>query len=119
MISLFLLLGQLVNLFDALVGHLLDLFQSMVFQIFGDLFLFQQLFQPFIAISTNVCEVQYGDPQRSCEPVLARDFASFLSQSRDGDSNDLAIVRGVEIQVGSENGLFNALNLGDVPGLDW
>ena len=106
----------LIQPLDVVVGQLLALFQRPPFFILADQLVFQQLLDVLVAIAPDVAQrdaMVFGNMMDLLHQLLAPLFG----ERRDGHPNQLAVVGGVQSQLGSPDGLLDGSDLRNVPGL--
>ena len=98
-----LLISSIADLF---VGELLDLFEGALLFVFGDLFVFRRFLDKVVAVAADVADGSAVIFEDSIE--VLDDFATAIfGHRRDGNANDLAVVTGIEAQVGGAERLFD------------
>jgi len=113
----FFLFCHLFHFFDFLVGELLDLVEGALLLVFGDFFVFGGFLDEVVAVAADVADggaVIFEDAVEVLDDFLA----AILGHGRDGDADDLAVVVGIEAEVGGAERLFDFGDEACVPGRD-
>src|SRR5215475_1284954 len=92
---LFLLLGQLVDARNELVGALLDLIMAAPLLVLRHLLVLGERLEPVVGVAANV---SHGDPRLLGElpHSLGELLSTFLGEGRHGQSDDLTVAAGRE-----------------------
>src|SRR5438094_3388187 len=112
----FLVLGQLVDLLDVLVGGLLDLVEGPLLLVLGDRLVLEQLLETLVGVAP--LQADRGAPVLGdLVHPLGQLLATFLRVGRDRDAHDLAVVGRVETELRGAHRLLDLRDQGRVPRL--
>ena len=102
---------SLFELLDVAVGQFLDLVESPALLVFTDQFIFEQLFALIVGVAADITKrnaVIFGDMME----LLHEFAAALLGKLRDGHADDLAVVAGVEAEIGVADCFLDGSDLG-------
>src|SRR5258708_23568430 len=103
---LFLVSQNTGDFVDVLVGELLDLIESALLVVLGDLVPFEHLLELLVTVAPDLPN---GGARLLGYVVGPLDelLAPLLGELRDGDAHHLPVVRGIQPQIGFADGLLN------------
>src|SRR5262245_29239303 len=111
------LLRDFFQFMDVIVGQLLDFGERVLFVVFGDVFVFEHLFQVLVAVPADIAD---GGPMllQDLMYVFGKLFPALFGERRNWDTNQTAVVGGVQTQVGGSDRFLNRTDQRNVIGLN-
>src|SRR5437870_10090298 len=91
---------------DVIVGQLLDFSDRVLFVVFGYEFVFEHLFQVLVAVPADVADGGSMLLQDSMD-VFGELFPALFGERRNWDTNQTAVVGGIQAQVGGSDCFFD------------
>ena len=114
---LFLGAADLVDLLDVFVGQFLQVLFGLYLVVLGDLRVLLELLDIVHGVAADIADGHLG-VLAVLAHLLGQFLTAFLRELGEDQSDDSAVVLGVNAQIGGLDGLFDLLQKAAVPGLD-